>query len=72
MNMFGGPCDDLDPLFQDAKKSVIEYGKASASYLQRQLKVGYARAARILDELENAGMVGPPTDANARNPGHGI
>ena len=48
MNMFGGPSDDLDPLFQDAKKLVIEDAKASASYLQRRLRVGYARAARIL------------------------
>src|SRR3989338_5605768 len=54
VNMFGGPTDDQDPLFEEAKKAILQAGKASASFLQRLLKIGYARAARILDELEDA------------------
>jgi S-DNA-T family DNA segregation ATPase FtsK/SpoIIIE len=65
-NMFGGASDDQDALFDDAKKIVIESGKASASLLQRRLKVGYARAARLLDELEEAGIVGPAEGAKPR------
>lgn len=66
MSMFGGPTDERDTLFNDAKNAVIEAGKASASFLQRKLKVGYARAARILDELEEAGIIGPADGAKAR------
>jgi len=65
-NMFGGPSDGQDPLFDEAKKLVIESGKASASLLQRRMKVGYARAARILDELEAAGIIGPADGAKPR------
>lgn len=66
LNMFGGPSDDQDPLFEDAKKVIVEAGKASASFLQRRFKVGYARAARILDELEAAGVIGPADGAKPR------
>ncbi|MBI5221342.1 MAG: DNA translocase FtsK, partial [Candidatus Magasanikbacteria bacterium] len=66
VNMFGGPADDQDPLFEDAKRIVIESGKASASLLQRRMKVGYARAARLLDELEENGIVGPADGAKPR------
>ena len=66
VNMFGGPSDDFDPIFKEAKQIVFESGKASASLLQRRLKVGYARAARLLDELEEAGMVGPADGAKPR------
>ncbi len=66
VNMFGGPSDDQDPIFDEAKRVVIESGKASASLLQRRLKLGYARAARILDELEEAGIVGPADGAKPR------
>ncbi len=66
MNLFGGPSDDQDPLFEEAKKEVITSGKASASLLQRRLKIGYARAARVLDELEEAGVIGPGSGAKAR------
>ncbi len=66
MNMFGGPSDDQDNLFEDAKQAVVEAGKASASFLQRKLKIGYARAARILDELEAAGVIGPADGAKPR------
>jgi len=43
-----------------------EYGKASASLLQRQLKVGYARAARLLDIMEEKGLIGPVDGAKPR------
>jgi DNA segregation ATPase FtsK/SpoIIIE-like protein len=66
INLFGGPSDDQDSMFEDAKKIVIESGKASASLLQRRLRLGYARAARILDELEEAGVVGPADGAKPR------
>jgi S-DNA-T family DNA segregation ATPase FtsK/SpoIIIE len=66
INMFGGPSDDHDPLFDDARRIVIESGKASASLLQRRMKVGYARAARLLDEMEEAGIVGPSDGAKPR------
>ena len=45
---------------------VIEMGQASTSSLQRKLKLGYARAARIIDELENMGVVGPYEGAKPR------
>lgn len=66
VNMFGGPSDDQDPIFEEAKRLVLESGKASASLLQRRLKLGYARAARVLDELEEAGIVGPADGAKPR------
>jgi len=56
--------DDL--LYEDAKKIVFEYKKASASLLQRRLKIGYARAARLLDILENRGIIGPGEGAKPR------
>ena len=55
-----------DDLFFDAVRVVQETGKASASLLQRQLKVGYARAARLLDIMEEKGIVGPADGAKAR------
>jgi len=51
---------DHDSLFPDAVKLLTGLETASASLFQRRLKVGYARAARILDELEEGGYVGPP------------
>lgn len=66
LNMFGGSADDQDPLFQEAKKSIIDAGKASASFMQRKFKIGYARAARLLDELEAAGVIGPADGAKPR------
>ncbi len=56
-----------DDLFEDAKECVIQAGKASASLLQRRLRVGYARAARLLDILESEGIIGPPDGAKPRD-----
>lgn len=61
-----GESDNDDDLYEDAKQAVIEAGKASASYLQRKLKVGYARAARLLDMLEERGIIGPGDGAKPR------
>ncbi|MBD3248271.1 hypothetical protein GF382_03195, partial [Candidatus Falkowbacteria bacterium] len=58
--------DDVDELFADAKEIVVSSGKASASLLQRRLSIGYARAARIMDELEEAGIIGPSNGAKPR------
>jgi S-DNA-T family DNA segregation ATPase FtsK/SpoIIIE len=55
----GGGFDDTDELLPNAIECVIEAGQASTSYLQRKLKVGYARAARIIDEMEAKGIIGP-------------
>ena len=49
---------DEDPMLKDAIKVVVENGMASTSLLQRKLKLGYARAARIIDEMEQRGIVG--------------
>ncbi len=57
---------DQDPMFEDAKKAVIEAGKASTSYIQRRLRVGYSRAARLIDELEDQGVIGPADGAKPR------
>ena len=67
LNLFGGPSDDQDPMYGEAKQALVEAGKASASFLQRKLKIGYARAARILDELEAAGIIGPADGAKPRD-----
>jgi S-DNA-T family DNA segregation ATPase FtsK/SpoIIIE len=58
--------DDADRLLQDAVGVVQEYDRASASLLQRRLKVGYARAARMIDQLEARGYIGPFDGSNAR------
>ncbi len=55
-----------DPLYEEAKRVVLEARKASASLLQRRLKLGYARAARLLDTLEQRGVVGPADGAKPR------
>lgn len=58
--------DDDDELYEDARACIIEAGKASTSYLQRRLKLGYARAARLMDMLEERGVIGPGDGAKPR------
>jgi S-DNA-T family DNA segregation ATPase FtsK/SpoIIIE len=58
--------EDRDELYEEAKEVVIDAGKASASLLQRRLSVGYARAARILDELEAGGVISPANGSKPR------
>ena len=55
-----------DELFIEAKEIILQAGRASTSFLQRRLKVGYARAARLMDLLEEAGIVGPGEGAKPR------
>jgi S-DNA-T family DNA segregation ATPase FtsK/SpoIIIE len=63
----GANIEDRDPMFDEAVKLVQDLGKASSSLMQRRLKLGYARAARVLDQLEQAGIVGPANGAKARD-----
>lgn len=58
--------DDDDDLFEEAKQAVIEAGKASTSYLQRKLRIGYSRAARLMDILEERGVIGPQDGSKPR------
>lgn len=55
-----------DDMFEEAMRIVVETKTASTSFLQRKLSLGYARAARIMDDLENAGVVGPAVGAKPR------
>lgn len=55
-----------DPLLEEAKQLVIQTNKASASYLQRRFRIGYARAASLLDMLEQEGIIGPSDGAKPR------
>jgi S-DNA-T family DNA segregation ATPase FtsK/SpoIIIE len=55
-----------DELFEDAARVIVRYQQGSVSLLQRRLKVGYSRAARLVDELEAAGIVGPADGSKAR------
>ncbi len=69
----GGNQEGRDSFFQEALKIVCQSDKASASLLQRRLSIGYTRAARILDQLEEAGIIGPadgskPRDILVKNP----
>jgi len=57
---------EFDEFFKQAVEVVCQYDRASASLLQRRLSIGYARAARILDQLQAAGVVGPPEGSKAR------
>lgn len=58
--------DDDDDLYEDAKQAVIEAGKASTSYIQRKLRVGYSRAARLIDLLEDRGVIGAADGSKPR------
>jgi len=66
LNSEGGGIEPNDEMLEKAIECVIEAGQASTSYLQRRLKLGYARAARIVDELEQLGIVGPFEGAKPR------
>ena len=55
-----------DEMYEKARQIVMEAGKASTSYIQRKLRVGYARAARLMDVLEERGVIGPADGAKPR------
>lgn len=57
---------DVDPMFEEAAKVIVRHQQGSVSLLQRKLKLGYSRAARIVDQLEEAGIVGPNDGSKAR------
>ena len=60
------PGDDQDPLYEEAVRLVLQMGKASTSTLQRHLRLGYGRAARILDTMQRDGIIGPPDGSKPR------
>ena len=61
-----GFLSDLDPMFEEAARVIVRHQQGSVSLLQRRLKLGYSRAARIVDQLEEAGIVGPNDGSKAR------
>ncbi len=61
------PLDDIDDYFKEAAKIVVLHQQGSVSLLQRKLKIGYNRAGRIIDQLYNAGVVGPYQGSTARD-----
>lgn len=67
-NLFGDSIGggDEDDLYEDARTTVMEAGKASTSYLQRKLGIGYARAAKLIDMLEERGVISPGNGAKPR------
>jgi S-DNA-T family DNA segregation ATPase FtsK/SpoIIIE len=58
--------EEEDDMYEEAKQVVIESGKASTSFLQRKLGIGYSRAARLIDILEERGIVGPGNGSKPR------
>jgi len=66
LDRFSSESSDDDEMLEEAKKVIAQAGKASTSLLQRRLKLGYARAARIMDMLEEAGHIGPQEGAKPR------
>ena len=58
--------EENDPMFDDAVRLVFEFGKASTSLLQRRLRIGYGRAAHLIDLMENDGLVGPADGSRPR------
>ncbi len=63
----GDPGDgEQDPMYEDAVRLVLQMGKASTSTLQRHLRLGYGRAARILDMMQRDGIIGPPDGSKPR------
>ncbi|HKW99048.1 MAG TPA: DNA translocase FtsK 4TM domain-containing protein [Bryobacteraceae bacterium] len=61
-----GPSGEQDPMYEEALRVVLEMGKASTSTLQRRLRLGYGRAARILDMMHRDGIIGPPDGSKPR------
>ena len=57
---------DDDEMYEEAKLAVIQQGKASTSFIQRKLGIGYARSARLIDALEKKGVIGPGEGAKPR------
>jgi S-DNA-T family DNA segregation ATPase FtsK/SpoIIIE len=66
-DMFGGGDSEKDALYDQAVAIVLKDRKASISYVQRKLKIGYNRAARLLEEMENAGLVSALTSSGQRD-----
>lgn len=64
---FDGSGGQRDELFEEAVRTVCQYDRASSSLLQRRLRIGYARAARLLDDLESVGIVGPGEGSKPRD-----
>jgi S-DNA-T family DNA segregation ATPase FtsK/SpoIIIE len=58
--------DGDDPLYDKVMEIVLQQGKASASFIQRRLKIGYNRAARLVEEMEHKGVVGPAQGSRPR------
>ena len=72
LNGKGGVVMDMDAgsgdsMYQDAVRAVVEGRKASTSYLQRRLRIGYSRAARIMEEMEEQGIIGPADGSRPRD-----
>ena len=59
--------EETDPKFYDAVEVALDMGKISTSLLQRRLSLGYGRAAKIVDKMEQMGIVGPPEGQKPRN-----
>jgi len=62
----GADSDNNDPMYDDAVRLVFEFGKASTSLLQRRLRIGYGRAAHLIDMMYNDGLVGPADGSKPR------
>ena len=72
INAKGGVIMDMDTgsddaMFKDAVQCVIESGKASASLLQRRLRIGYSRSSRLVEEMEDQGIIGPADGSRPRD-----
>lgn len=65
MDFDGGGSEDS--MYKDAVRCVVEGGKASTSYLQRRLRIGYSRAARLMEEMEEQGIIGPAEGSRPRD-----
>ncbi len=62
----GGAAEDRDKLFREAAELCVQHQGGSTSLLQRRLRIGYGRAARIVDQLHLAGVLGPPDGSKPR------